>query len=133
MAGRMASRKPRNAPHTLGPAESAVYELVARGGVTTAHAALYRAQLDALEAAGLVKQTAKGYEAQGQALPPPKPVPMTTLVLRVPEAVLDALDAKIAHPGETRSDVARAILMKGLGMAPIPTGPGKRLPSVRRR
>lgn len=50
-----------------------------------------------------------------------RPVPMQTLVLRVPGALLDALDKR----GPNRSDTARSILASALGLTlePPQTGP----------
>lgn len=50
-----------------------------------------------------------------------RPVPMQTLVLRVPAVLLEALDKR----GPNRSDTARAILASALGLKldPPQTGP----------
>jgi hypothetical protein len=59
-----------------------------------------------------------------------RPAPMQTIVLRVPAELIDALDAR----GSNRSDVARAILAKGLGLdVPEPRSPKDPRPVPRRR
>lgn len=80
--------------------------------------------MTALVGAGAVVRTEAGtYHPSGSATPrptaapaptpapmAPKPPPMGTLVVRVPQAMLDALDAT----GQTRSDAARTVLARGL-------------------
>lgn len=114
----MANRSDR-----LGPAERAVYELVERGAIDAAHAGLYRRPLLALARAGLVRREDDGAYTAIQAKtdkrastpppaapPPPASEPMQTLVVRVPAAMLEALDAI----GPTRSEAARVVLARAL-------------------
>jgi hypothetical protein len=118
----MANRSDR-----LGPAERAVYELVERGAIDAAHAGLYRRPLLALARAGLVRRDDDGAYTAVQAKgdkrastpppaapvsvpPPPEAPPMQTLVVRVPVAMLEALDAM----GPTRSEAARLVLARAL-------------------
>jgi hypothetical protein len=78
------------------------------------------APLDQITALVIDRLRAEGWSPPG-ALPPTRPAPMSTLVLRVPQALLEALDAK----GPNRSDTARHILATALGLTP-PETPGKR-------
>jgi hypothetical protein len=112
----------------LGPAERAVYELVERGAIDAAHAALYRRPLIALHKHGLVKRLESGaYEAirasteraaHAETMPAPPPPsstpevePMATLVVRVPAHIIATLD----EIGPSRSKAARAVLTRALG------------------
>jgi len=90
-----------------------------RGSFTPAHAALYP-ELSDLVQAGLVDVHADGtYTPAGGAAPravrprAPRPEPFETLAVRVPSAWLDRLEAI----GPSRSDAARALIAKGLGVA----------------
>lgn len=107
----------------LGYAERAVYELIESGRFTAAHAALYRRPVAALANAGLVRRTEDGAyvpvhavtHAQTIPSPPPESKPASepsgTLVVRVPQRILDALDAI----GPTRSEATRSVLNRALG------------------
>jgi len=116
---------------SLGPAERAVYELAEHGALDAAHAALYRRPISALARMGLLTRTEDGgYEAVRAATdkrptlaptsarrtsepPPPstpKPEPLETLVVRVPPAWLEALEAQ----GPNKSEAARQILGRAL-------------------
>jgi hypothetical protein len=123
----------------IGTEERAVYELVEAGRVDATRSGLYRSALRRLEAHGLVLRRADGgwglREASPletdapppprhstmrpaspvaavtpSAPPPPREPPMVTLVVRVPQAMLDAIDAS----GETRSDGVRTLIARGL-------------------
>jgi hypothetical protein len=116
----------------LGTAERAVYHLVEAGQVTAATAGLYRRELRALAGHGLVTRTDDGGfaavlvagEPAPRATPAPsrppsrpyheppahKPVPMQTLVARVPAEWLDMLDAR----GPDRSTALREVLGRAL-------------------
>ncbi len=104
----------------LGPADRAVYALIERGGIDAAHAALYRRQLSGLARAGLITRDEQGgYHAvpskgstPGSIPAPPvrREPPMGTLICRVPQAVLQAIDSL----GPTRSDGARELLARGI-------------------
>lgn len=117
----------------LGTSERAVYHLVEAGQVTPTTAGLYRRELRALGAHGLVTRTEDGGFAavlvQGEPRPkstpppsappsrpyhePPRAVrsaPMSTLVARVPQEWLDLLDAR----GPDRSTALREVLGRAL-------------------
>jgi hypothetical protein len=120
----------------LGTAERAVYHLVEAGQVNPATAGLYRRELRALAAHGLVTRAEDGGFAavlvQGEprpktAPPPsapplvpprPRPEPMATMVVRVPQEWLDLLDAR----GPDRSTALREVLGRALA-----AGSGTRL------
>jgi hypothetical protein len=103
-----------NNSRDLTPADRAVYHLAERGGLDAAHAALYRRQLSNLARHGLVTRMPDGAylvvpsRTHMPSEPPPAPSepPMATLVVRVPQAWLDELDAH----GPTRSEALRAVL-----------------------
>lgn len=84
-------------------------------GLLPSKAPLYRRELGALRAAGIVRVDEAGVyrdaaaptTRQRSAPPPP---PMLTLVVRVPQDAIAALDAL----GPTRSEAARAVLAAGL-------------------
>jgi hypothetical protein len=120
----------------LGTAERAVYHLVETGQVNATHAGLYRRELRALVAHGLVQRADDGGFAAvhvkgaprpattppptpAPAAPPaePRPVPMATMVVRVPPEWLDLLDAR----GPDRSTALRDLLGRALA-----TGSGTR-------
>jgi hypothetical protein len=67
----------------------------------------------------------------GKPAPVERAAPMQTIVLRVPAEIIEALDER----GSNRSDVARAILARGLGLdVPEPADPkGPRLRPRRQR
>lgn len=115
---------------TITITDRAVYELVERGAIDAAHAGLYRRNLLALARHGLVRRLDNGSYAAIRAAtdtrPPEAPAPVTTvssvppppevealvtLVVRVPQEVIDMLDAI----GPSRSKAARAIFARTLG------------------
>jgi hypothetical protein len=118
----------------IGVGERAVYALVERGEIDAAHAALYRRPLLLLARHGLVKRRDDGaYEAVRATvhptvaptipappapvatIPPPSSTPeveaMATLVVRVPQHIIETLDSI----GPSRSKAARAVLQRALG------------------
>jgi hypothetical protein len=103
----------------MGQADRLVYEMIGKGQIDRRHGVLYRRQLIALSNAGLVRLGPSGiYEhTPREELPTsPEAVPMGTLTVRVPQDVLDALDAI----GPSRSDAARIVLGRGLaGMSGV--------------
>ncbi len=125
----------------LGNAERAVYHLVEAGGIDVRHAALYRRELGALFAHGLVKREHDGAYAVVPALgmraptlpppdrlrppapiAPPRPPPMETLVVRVPAEWIAELDAR----GPDRSRALRTALAAGLEATRKGAGSGER-------
>lgn len=114
--------------------DRAVYELVDRGAIDAAHAGLYRRSLLRLANRGLIRRLESGAYASVRAetdtrpahaptipAPPPPTVappssapeaePMATLVVRVPQHIIDTLDAI----GPSRSKAARAVIARALG------------------
>lgn len=116
-------KTPSTARRELGRAERAVYELIRIGHLTSHMAPLYRREISALAAAGLVTRTPDGgFEApfvlvdgRPASVPPPAPPPppppkLVNLNIRVPAEVLEALDLL----GGNRSDVVRTVLAREL-------------------
>jgi hypothetical protein len=103
--------------------ERSVYLLIEAGAIDASHASLYRRELAALRRANLADRAEDGswyvIRAKTDTRPPPpgsgtrpavRPEPMTTLVAKVPETAIAALDAM----GPNRSENLRAVLMAAL-------------------
>ena len=110
----------------MGDLDRPGYDLAAVGALTPARARLYPRPVGKLMRAGLLERARDG-SLRPSSHPPaapdaPKVEPMATLVVRVPQAWIDTLDAQ----GEDRSTAAREALAKGLGeRVPVPSRAGR--------